>query len=152
MSSLHISRIRLAVILALSVVVCLGSPLAALICSQRMGCHATSSIQDQTVTTDEQSPAADSEVQPRSCCPSSGENAMQCADPAMGCCTLEQENSQSAVVVSKSNPRRAKLDAALSGTAAVSASPAAEPFIHGSPTSNSLYVKPVNQKKTDLRI
>lgn len=153
MNSGRTSRARLAIVLALLVVMGSDSALAALICSRSMGCHATSSIQDQdTPTAGEQSSAADSAVQSMPCCPGSDENAMQCADPAMDCCTLEQGNSQSAVVVSKSNSGRVKLDAALSNTAAANASVTAGQFTPEWSTDPSLYVKPVNQKKTDLRI
>jgi hypothetical protein len=70
----------------------------------------------------------------------------------MDCCTLEQRNSQSAVVVSKSNLGRARLDAALSNPAAANTSGIAGQFTPEWRTDPSLYVKPVDQKKADLRI
>ena len=153
MSSRRVSWTRLAIILALSALMGSDSALAALICTQTMGCHATSSVQGEaTPKSEELSPAPDSAVQSMPCCPGSNENAMQCADPAMGCCTLEQGSSQPAVVVSKSISGGATLDAALSATPAESLYPATGRFIEGWGTNTSLYVKPVNQKKTDLRI
>jgi hypothetical protein len=153
MGSRRASRTRLAIVLALSALMWSDSALAALICSQRMGCHATSSVQGQaSLAAEDQSPADDSAVHSMACCPHSDEDAMQCLDPAMGCCTLEQGSSQPAVVDSKSNSRPAKLDVAVSSASAAVTSSAAEQVIHGWHIDTSLYIRPVNQKKTDLRI
>ena len=94
--------------------------------------------------------ASDTEMRAMPCCPGSGEVAMQCSDPAMNCCTLEQGGRDPAVV-SKSAPASSKRDASVS-IEAVTANPAAWQQIENNQDNAALYVKPVHQRKTDLRI
>ena len=151
MKSLATSRTRLAIILALAVVMSSDAALAALVCARSMGCHSGSfSMGEQPAAGDASSVTAGARAMP--CCPRSAELAMQCADPAMGCCTLEQGGSPPAVVISKSSPTRAKSHLALSSVAVAAHPSAAEQFDHVSRIDASLFVKPVDQKKTDLRI
>ena len=149
MSSRGTSRARLAIILALAVLMSSDAALAALACAHSMGCH--SGPLGVTKAADSSPETAAPEVQGMACCPNSSEVEMQCADPAMGCCTLEQGGPQSAVVVSKWGPTPARHYPLLSAANTV-ALPASTRHLDNNRNATSLYIKPVSQKKTDLRI
>jgi len=145
------SRTRLAIILALSVLMWSDAALAALVCAAHgMGCYSGSSHMDPAATDASNLQASDTEMRAMPCCPGSGEVAMQCSDPAMNCCTLEQGGRDPAVV-SKSTSVSSRPDASVSA-AVVTAGPAAWQQTENNQNNAALYVKPVNQRKTDLRI
>jgi hypothetical protein len=150
MNSRCTSRIRLALVLALAVVMSSDSAMAVLVCNRvmAMGCHSSSSSPDQPASSSE----TDAEVQAMPCCPGSAAVTMQCSDPAMDCCTLEQGGRESAVVVSKSNTIPIKPLALLLSAAVSNHSAASARLIRDFDDGTSAYVKPVNQKKTDLRV
>jgi hypothetical protein len=154
MGSRRVLRLRLAITLALVAMMGSDAALAALVCSRGTGCHSASSRQGQPVlSAEDTSNTASSEMGPMPCCPGgSAEVTMECSNLAMGCCTLQQGGSQPAVVISKFSPGPSGADAAVSAIAAPFVRHAAEQFHYDWGSTASPYIRPVDQKKTDLRI
>ena len=87
------------------------------------------------------------------CCPiNSDDSSFDCGGSAMQCCAWHHGDSEvSAILFSSDMPRPRQLVAVLPVTAPDAPTLAARPSVSGLAGDLS-YVKPVTQKKTDLRI
>jgi len=86
------------------------------------------------------------------CCPMQPGNSAQCGAASVSCCVLHHGGSRvSAIVLASDQPRPKRAQAILTTALAEGAITATDlPFVERD--SGPPYVKPVNQKKTDLRI
>lgn len=147
MSSLHISRLRAAIILALAVAVWSEAAVASFVCPHISGCeHGMPAADDATAATENTA----AETMP--CCPVKPEASLECSSSAMECCALHGRDSDVFAILFASDHPKPKQIAALS-PAAMSSAPSlmARAPIPGL-ADDLAYVKPVTQKKTDLRI
>ena len=139
--------LRVAIILALTLVVSSDAALASFVCPHMSGCeHGMPAADDSKTAIEFHSTAA------MPCCPVKPEVSMQCDASAMECCAWHHSNSDvTAVLFASDQPHPKQLVAAL--VAATTAAPALAARPHTSGVAVDLaYVKPVTQKKTDLRI
>ena len=141
------SRLRAAIFLALAVVVWSDAALASFVCPHMSGCeHGMPMPAQGSAGTNQTS----TEVMP--CCPMSSDRSMDCGISAMECCAWHHNDSgSSAILLSSDQPRPKQLVAVLPVPAATAPSLFAYPHVPGL-AYNLPYVKPVTQKKTDLRI
>jgi hypothetical protein len=145
MSSPRTSRFRAAVILALALFVWSDAALASFVCPHMTGCEDGMPSQADTIA---DQPAATA----MPCCPVKPETSMECGDSAMECCAWHHRDSDVFAILSTSNQSRPKqLLAVLPAATTAAPMPAAHPPVSRC-ASNDSYVKPVSQKKTDLRI
>jgi hypothetical protein len=146
MFSPRIPRLRNATILALAVLVWSGAALAYFVCPHMAGCEhgmPASSHSNAGPKT------AAAETMP--CCPVKPEISMECEASVMECCVLHhRESDVSAILFASDQPKPKQLAAVLP---AVLTAPSliAQAHVPGLAV-DLLYLKPVTQKKTDLRI
>ena len=146
MLSLHISRFRAAIILAVTVFVWSDAALASFVCPHMSGCEHGMPAQGHQHSRDAQA------AEPMPCCPLNSESSTECAASVMECCSWHRsESDQTAILFASDHPRTKQVAAVLPAT--IPATPSLIAWAH-SPglASDLLYAKPVDQKKTDLRI
>ena len=148
MFSRHLSRFRAAIVLAIAVIVWSDAALASFVCPHMSGCeHGMPASTDVAAAADKTSVE---EGTP--CCPVNSENTMQCDVSAMQCCAWHHNDSDVfAVLFASDHPRPKQIVALL--PAAMPTAPSLIAHAHVSGLAEDLaYIKPVTQKKTDLRI
>ena len=147
MLSPRTSRLRASIILVVALFVWSDAALASFLCPHSSGCeHGMPMPSAPTGATE----AATAESLP--CCPVVPEASMDCPASAMECCTWHHSDSEVTALLFASDQPQPKHAAAVT-PAAVSVEPpfVARLHIFGF-TDGPPYVKPVTQKKTDLRI
>ncbi len=147
MFSPRIARLRAALILALAVFVWSDGALASFVCPHMSGCeHGMPGSGDQQAGAE----AATAEAMP--CCPVKPGTSMECDASAMECCAWHHgESDVAAVLFASDQPRPRQIAALLPATVAAAPSLLAHAHLAGLAAALA-YVKPVAQKKTDLRI
>jgi hypothetical protein len=143
----RISRLRAAIFMALAVVVWSDAALASFVCPHMSGCEHGMPMPVQRGTGADQTAAG---AMP--CCPMNSDSSFDCGVSAMECCAWHHSDSSvSAILFSSDQPRPKQLVAVLPVDA-----PDATPLTaHASApglAGDLPYIKPVPQKKTDLRI
>lgn len=147
MFSSSTSRLRALIILALAVVVWSDAAVASFLCPHMSGCeHGMPASADSNPQAE---PAA-AETMP--CCPVKPAASMQCGVSAMECCAWHGRDSDVfAILFASDHPKPKQIAAVLPAT--VSAAPPLIAHISVCGLADDLsYIKPVTQKKTDLRI
>jgi hypothetical protein len=134
-------------ILAVAVFVWSDAALASFVCPHMSGCeHGMPAMAHSHANAE----AAAIETMP--CCPVEPEVSMECDVSAMECCAWHHSDSDvSAVLFASDQPRPKQIPAVLPARILVAPSlrvREAVPWL----TADLAYVKPVSQKKTDLRI
>jgi hypothetical protein len=85
------------------------------------------------------------------CCPVNSENSMECNASAMECCAWHRDSDVYALLFASDHPRPKQIVAVLSAAAPVAPSLIAHAHVAGL-ADDLAFIKPVTQKKTDLRI
>jgi len=147
MFSPRISRLHAVIILALAVVVWSNAAVASFVCPHMSGCeHGMPAPGDANAGTEN----ADVETMP--CCPMNSDNAsIECNASAMECCAWHRDSDVSAVLFASDQPRPRQIAAVLSAAAVFTPRLIARAHVPGL-ADVLTHVKPVTQKKTDLRI
>jgi hypothetical protein len=147
MSSPRIARFRAAIILALAVFVWSDAAVASFVCPHMSGCE-----HGMPVSADSNAGSENAAAEAMPCCPVKPETSMECGTSAMQCCAWHGRDSDvSAIVFASAQPRPRQIAAVL--PVAAPAAPTLTARAHVSGLAHDLaYVKPVTQKKTDLRI
>ncbi len=148
MFSPRISRFRAAIIVALAVFVWSDAAVASFLCPHMSGCEHGMSAPEASNAAGES--AAANESMP--CCPVKPESSMQCGISAMECCAWHGRDSDNfAILFASDHPKPKQIPAVL--PAATAAPPSVLAHAHVAGLADDLpYIKPVTQKKTDLRI
>lgn len=147
MPSSRIARLRAAIILALALFVWSDAALASLVCPHMSGCE-----HGMPASGDSQAAADNATAEAMPCCPVKPEASMECGGSAMECCAWHHRDSDVSAILFASDQPRPKPIAALLPPAAAAA-PSLMARAHLPSSDDDLpFVKPVTQKKTDLRI
>jgi len=147
MFSPHPSRLRVAIVLALAVFVWCDAAFASFLCPHMSGCeHGMPAPNGSSTATDN----AAAETTP--CCPVKPESSMECGGSAMECCAWHGRDSDvPAILFASDHPRPRQIAAVVQ--AATLTAPNLTAHVHIPGVDEDLaYIKPVTQKKTDLRI
>ncbi len=144
MFSPHIARLRNTIILVLAVLVWSDAALASFVCPYMSGGEHGMPVAGDS--------KAGAEGAAMPCCPVKHETSMQCEASMMECCAWHhRENDVSAILFISDQPKPKQLAAVL--PAAIAAAPSLIAQAHVPGLADDLpYLKPVTQKKTDLRI
>jgi hypothetical protein len=134
-------------ILALAVLFSSDAALASFVCPHMSGCE-----HGMPASGNSNAAAADASAQAMPCCPVKPESSMECGASAMECCAWHHSDSDiSAILFASDHPRPREIAAVL--PSAVLNAPSLMAHAHISGFADDLaFVKPVTQKKTDLRI
>jgi hypothetical protein len=143
MSSPRTSRLRAALILVVAVFVWSDAALASFVCPHMSGCEHDMPMPAAT----ENSGAA---AMP--CCPVKPEVSMECDASAMECCTWHHSDTDVTALLFASDQPQPKHFVAVLPAAVANQLPSLARAHVFSPLDDLPYVKPVTQKKTDLRI
>lgn len=134
-------------ILALAVLFSSDAALASFVCPHVSGCeHGMPASGGSNAAAED----ASSEAMP--CCPVKPESSMECGASEMECCAWHHSDSDVfAILFASDHPRPRQFAAVLSSV--VPAAPSLMAHAHVPGLAGHLpYIKPVTQKKTDLRI
>jgi hypothetical protein len=132
-------------ILAVAVIVWSDAAVASFVCPHMSACG-----QGMTAAADSTA-GAQNAVEAMPCCPEQPQAAMECGGSPMECCAWERDSETFAIVVASDHQRPRPTNVALPVTTAAPATLIA--YDHDSGLTDHLpYLKPVSQKKTDLRI
>jgi hypothetical protein len=139
--------LRAAIILALALLVSSDAALASFLCPHMSGCqHAKPASHHSKAAIETHSASA------MPCCPVNPQLSMDCDVGAMQCCTWHHRDADGiAVLFASDRPHPKQLAAVLPPAASVLPLLIARDHIPGL-AADLAYVKPVPQKKTDLRI
>jgi len=142
-----ITRLRAAIILALAVLVWSDAALATFVCPYMAGQE-----HGMPVASASNAGAEGVAATAMPCCPVKHETSMQCEASMMECCAWHhRENDASAILFASDQPKPKQLAAVL--PAAIATAPRLVAQAHVPGLADDLpYLKPVTQKKTDLRI
>jgi hypothetical protein len=133
-------------ILAIAVLFSADAALASFVCPHMSGCEHGMPASENS------NPAKDASSEAMPCCPVKPESSMECDASAMECCAWHHSDSDvSAILFASDHPRPKQLVAVLSSIASPAPSFMARVHIPGL-ADDLTYIKPVTQKKTDLRI
>lgn len=147
MFSPRITRFRAAIILALAVIVWSDAAVASFVCPHMSGCE-----HGMPAAADSHALAENGAAETMPCCPVKSDSSMECDASAMECCAWHHGDSDVlAMLFASDHPRPKQIAAVL--PAAASAAPSLFARTHAPGLADDLpYLKPVTQKKTDLRI
>jgi hypothetical protein len=152
MNSRGTSRLRFAIILALSLIVWSDAAFASFLCPHSSGCQHEMAGMTEPGAQDAAPEQTSSAPPAMPCCPVEADTTVGCDTSAMNCCAWHHpDKDSSAVLFASDQPRPKQLVALL---------PAAAPAVaavapHGPVPFSAIdlgYTKPVSQKKADLRI
>lgn len=139
--------LRAAILVVLALVASSDAALASFVCPHMSGCEQGMPAPGEANTS---SDAANAAAMP--CCPVKPEVSMECDASAMECCAWHHSDSDfTAVLFVSDQPHPRQLVAALPVATTVAPPLAAHVHVPGL-AADLAYVKPVTQKKTDLRI
>ena len=152
MNSRGISRLRFAIVVALSVIVWSDAAFASFLCPHSSGCETMPMAgTTQPGTGDAAAEHASSAAHAMPCCPIEAESTITCDASAMNCCLWHHSDKDtSAVLFASDQPGPKQLVAVLPAPTPDGAAIAHRPL--PSCTTDLCYPKAVSQKKTDLRI
>lgn len=143
----RISWLRATIILMVALVVSSDAALASFVCPRMSGCEHGMPAEDHQHPVAVQASGA-----PMPCCPVKPEVSMECDASAMECCAWHQRDSDvTAILFASDQPQPKQMVAPLPAAAPVAPSLIARDHVPGL-ADDVAYVKPVTQKKTDLRI
>ena len=151
MSLTTTSRLSFTAFLALSAIMWSDAAFSMLLCPHTTGCHQGAAVSQRHSSPEDTASSDSSEVQSMPCCPVQLSSSAQCGTAPVRCCVLHHGGLGNSAIVSSAQARSKRSQAVLTATIAEDAvTPAHSPLIEHD--SSATYVKPVNQKKADLRI
>jgi hypothetical protein len=147
------SRLRFALVLAISLATWSDLAVAAFLCPHISGCPDQATNQVATNASNKTTQhAGHSSLGLMPCCPKHGQTAWQCDMAVRDCCIWKHNDPPPAAVQDASRHPAPNHAIAISpAVIALVPSLATDPWPRSS-DSAPLFIKPVNQKKTDLRI
>jgi hypothetical protein len=147
MFSARTSWLRTAIILALAVFVWSDAAFASFLCPHMSGCEHGMPASDAPGTATDNAAA---ETTP--CCPVKPESSMECGGSAMECCAWHGRDSDvPAILFASDHPQPKQIAAVVQAATLTAPNQTAHVYIPGV-DEDLAYIKPVTQKKTDLRI
>lgn len=147
MFSPRTSRLRVAIILAIAVFVGCDAAVASFLCPHMSGCEHGMPAADKSNASGENAAA-----RAMPCCPVKPESSMECGSGAMECCAWHGRDSDvPAILFASDHPRPKPIVAVVRAATLTAPSLIAHAQLPGS-AGDLPYLKPVTQKKTDLRI